>query len=506
MTVKTTVSEVKIYRSSAIVSRNGTMELEKGNNLVYISGMTNTAVKDSFSLAVSGRVSATNLQVVENNAVETKLMSAELKKQIEDLDYHIHALDTVMKLREMNGDFSGRSDISVEAQEKYMEELPKQLLKLREESKILSEKKKKLESDLEQALQDEKRPLIMAELVAEESGYYIVQLQYQEAACKWIPKYEIRYNGSETPLSVSMKALIKQSSGEDWRKVRISLYSGNPVKNQELPAVRAVQLSLAGSQPYPGSRYLPATGFTIPVEAGETSVLNADADITALCALTELNHLEAGDAEISDGTTMKEFILPYPKDVLNGTDGNIVDLQSFDVPAIYRILSIPSQSRKCFLTAKVKPQDWPLPPANASVFVNNTFVGINYVNPGSAKEYFQISLGEDERIVVERTEKTRETQDVFIKNQKRQLCGFSVFLINNSSESLPVLVKDVIPVSTDKVINVEVTNASNGYLNPETGLIKWDFQAEPGKQMKWDVEYAIAWPKDKRVVERSIQL
>ena len=497
MAVKTTVSEVKLYRNSAIVSRDGTMELEKGNNLVFISGMTCTAVKDSFSLAVSGKVSAGNLQIVEYNMAEENHRSDELEKQIEDLDYHIHVLDTVMKLREMNGDFSGRSDISFELQEKYMEELPKYLLNLREESRILSERKKKLEEELETVLQDEKKPLVMAELIAEDAGEYKVQLQYRESACNWVPKYEIRYNGTENPLSVSMNAFIKQSTKEDWRKVKLTLFSGNPVNRQELPSVRSVQLSIAGLQPY-RAMYTP-TNYSMAPVAGETSVLHNDSVTSILNEITEMNTLDTGEADITNDSVMKEFKLPFLRDVMSEMDGSFVVLKTFEVPAIYRILSIPSQNRKCFLTAKIKVLDWPLPPANTAVYIKNIFAGTMTVNPASAKEYFQISLGEDERIVVERTEKTSETQEIFIKNQKKQTRGYSIYLTNNSSETLPVVVKDAIPVTTDKVISVEVANVSNGYINPETGVIKWEFQAEPEKQMKWDVDYAIAWPKDKQL-------
>ena len=64
-----------------------------------------------------------------------------------------------------------------------------------------------------------------------------------------------------------------------------------------------------------------------------------------------------------------------------------------------------------------------------------------------------------------------------------------------------MIVKDQIPVSSDKAITVETTELSNGLLEEETGEVKWELDAEPDKTVELKLEYNITWPKDKRITE-----
>ena len=112
-----------------------------------------------------------------------------------------------------------------------------------------------------------------------------------------------------------------------------------------------------------------------------------------------------------------------------------------------------------------------------------------------------ISLGQDERLTVVRTEAPKKLQDVFLKNTKKSVSKISIKLINNSSEAVNVLLKDQIPVSTDKAIVVEQVQLSDGIVDDETGEVKWNLLAEPGKTENFELEYNVSWPKDKKMSE-----
>ena len=56
MAVKTRVTEVQVFRSGATVTRCGEVSLTAGRNVVYISGMTNSTVFDSYKLKFPEKV------------------------------------------------------------------------------------------------------------------------------------------------------------------------------------------------------------------------------------------------------------------------------------------------------------------------------------------------------------------------------------------------------------------------------------------------------------------
>ena len=496
MIAKTKVTEVQVYRRSATVTRCGEATLKEGRNTLFVQGMTQSAATDSFKLKFPEKVRAINIQIVNIDALgkdEVK-ESDRLKKEMDEVSYQTEICQLMMELRKTNSDFSERTNISIEEQEKVMEALPEQLLKLHKEQDLLNDRMAKLTEEQGKALTEEEKPLIMVELQAEEEGTVPFVLQYQDKESGWTPKYEIQYSGDDRPLEVSMKAQIRQASGEDWKQVKVTLYTGNPSVSKDLPVLPVVELSL----------YEPPKVRARAKAAEANAMVLDDAPMmgAGMMAEADVAPLMMDMAEVSEEETMTAFILPNLRDILSDTDGNIAVLQNFSVKASYRVLSIPGVDTDCYLTAEVVPAEWPLPAATAAVYIRDTFAGDVYVDPTTDTERITLSLGQDERLTVVRTEAPKKTQDVFLKNVKRKTCKSGIKLMNTSSEAVNVLVKDQLPVSTEKSITVEPAQLSNGAVDEETGEIRWELRAEPGQEILLDVEYTISWPKDKRLDER----
>nr|MCR4992990.1 hypothetical protein [Lachnospiraceae bacterium] len=217
MIAKSTVNEVQIYRNSASVIRNGEIELKEGRNIVYIGGMTVTAKQEDFILQFPENIKAVNVQIISRTEVEgdEEKESEVLQRKIAEIDYQIETYTLLKELRKTNGNFSGRMDVSVEAQEQYMVALPRQLMDIHKQLTELNDEKDKLQKDYDKALKEEEKPVIMAELVSESAATIPFILRYQEKTGSWSPKYEVRFKSNEEPLEVSMKARIYQNSDED---------------------------------------------------------------------------------------------------------------------------------------------------------------------------------------------------------------------------------------------------------------------------------------------------
>jgi len=502
MIIKTKVSEVQVYRRGATVKRNGTAELSAGRNIIYISGMSESSDRENFKLRFPDKIRAVNLQIVFmedlGDAVERE--SEHIRAEIDDIDHQIGTCELMLELRKKNSDFSGRANISTEEQERMMEMLPEQLLSLHREKGKLLEKKKELEKKLEKIEKEEDRPIILAELQAEAGGSFPFVLQYQETESFWKPKYEVQYTDDRSPLEVRMKAQIIQNSGEDWEQVKVTLYTGNPSVSNDIPVMPSIQLSLY--EPPKNRSFAKAAGRMETMRVMDEECVVEDGCGAALGATVNLADLKMEMADLSEEETMKAFALPNLRDIIDGTDGNMAVLQSFSVNAEYYVLAIPPVDSHSYLTAEIRVADWPLPPAGAAIYLRDAFAGEVYVDPTRDTEILKLSLGHDERLTIIRTEKPKQTQDVFLKNVRREIRSVSIKVLNTSSEAVKAVIKERIPVSTDKAIEVEPTRLTDGVLNAETGEVRWDFTAESQTPVTFDIEYKLSWPKDKRLEER----
>ena len=515
MITKTEVKEVSIYRRSATVIRAGIAKLEAGRNLAYIAGMTNTADAGTFLLKFPPTVKAVNMQLVHIDDVELgeEKESEKIQERIAELAYRVNTCNMMAELRKTNSNFSYRTDISLDAQEDYLKKLPEELDKLHKEVTELTKAQELLNKELEEVKKEEEKPLIMVELITENAEEVPFLLQYQETSANWTPKYEVRFNGTDKPLAVSMKAKISQSSKEDWKQVKVTLFSGNPVQTDAIPELKSTWLSFyEPPQPVPASPMMGFMGMNMAASmaAGSAQAMSASSApamaMMNMDAMKQMSAMQTEEANVSEEESMTAFELPNLRDVLSDTSGNLADLKNFSVDAKYHVLCIPKMSDKSFMTAEIVSTDWPLPPAKASVYLKDTFAGEFYVDSYSETDTFNLSLGNDERLKVVRTELPRKTQEALLKNQKKTQYAYKISILNNSSDSVNVKVLDQIPVSTEKTIVVETSDLSGGKLSEESGELSWELSAESKKETVLNVAYSVAWPKDKRLQEKKVNM
>ncbi|MFV8751734.1 mucoidy inhibitor MuiA family protein [Nannocystaceae bacterium ST9] len=101
------------------------------------------------------------------------------------------------------------------------------------------------------------------------SGSLRLRLSYFVAGARWAPAYTVRLDRSMRAATLELRAMVGQSSGEDWTDVALVLSTASPQQWTELPELRAQKIGRA--QPEPAK-----TGWRAPpIGAGE---LYADYD------------------------------------------------------------------------------------------------------------------------------------------------------------------------------------------------------------------------------------
>ena len=498
MVEKNTIVKADIYRRNAVVTRRGSLKLEAGRNTIYISGLTVSSLTDTVRLRFTGVVKTLDINYVSALDVEDseRPETAGIEKKIKDIDKELEICEKMQELRERNADFTSRSDVSVEAQERVICELPKQLMDLYDKTTELLESRKKLEDELSRLQAVRNETVIKADLSVEEGGNYDYELQYVEQNAGWMPLYEVRYSSEKQPLEVLMKATIVQNTREDWEKINVVLFTGNPTVSNALPVLTPSTLSISvprtfranGSAPRLMAKMAPAAGavFDEECECAEEAVFNEAVMDSAI---------------VSQEETMTSYELPGKRDIIHNSDGNSAELQRFEVNARYGLLTIPKLDTRCFMIAIIKNTDWPLPAATAKIYIKDAYAGQVYVATDPEKEEFELSLGVDERISVSRKTSPEKTSGAFLKGTKTKQCEYKIRVSSSVSDPLNVIIKDSIPISTDKNIIVESEELSGGKLDEKEGFLTWEKKVSSDNTVEICVKYSISWPKDKFIWE-----
>lgn len=204
--------------------------------------------------------------------------------------------------------------------------------------------------------------------------------------------------------------------------------------------------------------------------------------------------------EISNQTSFSyEIGIPYsvPSD---GKD-HTVEIKRESPKTEYSYSTAPKLSAFAYLIGSLP--EWNalnLIQGEANIYFENRFVGSTFLNPVSFDDTLSISLGKDERIVIEREQLNEYASKNFFRSKTREYHAFEIRIRNTKSEPITIAVEDQIPLSTNEDIKVTAKELSNGNLDEQTGIITWNLAIAPGETKKLRLDFELEYPKGRKIV------
>jgi uncharacterized protein (TIGR02231 family) len=178
-----------------------------------------------------------------------------------------------------------------------------------------------------------------------------------------------------------------------------------------------------------------------------------------------------------------------------------------DFPVSFTHVAIPRVSQRTYLKAKVKNRTTaPLLPGRINVFFEGTFVNaskIKYVNPADS---FDVPVGIDESILVEREtfDQTSKIKGMLRKKEKKIL-GYKMKAKNFKKTDVKLKIFDQIPIAKFEKIVVNVLTIDPKPVEKkekkDDGLLEWDISLKPGEEKVLTVKYEVIFPKGMLVEE-----
>ncbi|WP_309597790.1 DUF4139 domain-containing protein [Flavobacterium oreochromis] len=333
---------------------------------------------------------------------------------------------------------------------------------------------------------------LVIQLVNTSAGNIPLEISYITPNASWVPLYDLRTEGIKDTINLIYKAQVYQSTGLDWKKVKLTLSSGNPSQNNQAPLLSSWFLTYG----YPNYSYQ-KKGVINQIQSRVTSLqLDKVEAESAPSALSSINNY----TDILENQLNTSFEIDIPYDILSNGKAHSVALKDFRIPASFKYYAAPKIEKEAFLMAEIKDYTkYNLLAGEANIIFEGLYVGKTYINPNQTSDTLNLSMGRDKKVSIKREKVVDKSGIRFLSSKKEQTFTYDITIRNNKKENIYILLKDQYPLSTDKEIEIELTEKDGAKVNNETGILTWDVQLKPNEIRKIRISYIVRYPKDKSI-------
>lgn len=558
---------VTVYKSGAEMQHQFSATLKQGNNEIWVNGISNNIDINSIQLKTPSGVTVMGIEFSNNylipveKSTRIKMLEDSLQiidKEKEKINISITNTTDLMEVLKANRDIKGtQTGLSVTELMKLMEYYKTKQLELQNDLSAFTDKKKKLDVQYNRiknqiAEDDKKNTTTSGRLIIQFNtaiaGKYDFSFSYISPNAYWVPFYDVKMESITAPLKIIYRAKIFQTTGIDWKQIKLSLsnsvpsqwgnapqiqswYLGyiNPVHamNKTLVSARAYsantlseaaianydikekKLDASISQPIyvvNGSimdeqefqKISPSAIKKMEVLKGATATNIYGARATAGAIVVTLKDGLEDYVSVSDNTLNLSFDIDLPYDVPTNGKAQTATLQIIDAPALYKNYSIPKLDQDAYLLAVIP--NWEklnLLPGDANIIVEGTYVGKSFIDPNATTDSLNLTLGKDKRIIVKRDKIIDYSSVKFLGNNKVQKFTYEITVKNTKKETISLLLKDQYPLSTNKEIEVELLDTNNADVDKDSGILNWQLTLAAGESKKIRFTYTVKYPKDK---------
>ena len=350
---------------------------------------------------------------------------------------------------------------------------------------------KKLEINTQKEDKSSNGKLIL-QVMNEVAGNVNFDINYITNNANWKPFYDLRAVSVKDPINMMYKAQVTQNTGIDWKKVKLTLSSGNPNQNNQAPILGSWFLRYGYQDDYRNGDVLSnkLQGRAAGVQLEQVVVTGY-----AMKKDKEVRSINATDVETQLNVS---FDIDIPYDILSNGKAHSVALKEIKLPATYKYYAAPRVDKEAFLLAEINDYSkYNLLPGEANIIFEGLYVGKTNINPNQTTDTLNLSMGRDKKISIKREKVVDKSGTKFLSSYKEQTFTYDLTLRNNKKEDIEMLLKDQYPLSSDKEITIELLEDGKAKVNTETGILTWELKLAPNETKKIRISYKVKYPKDK---------
>jgi uncharacterized protein (TIGR02231 family) len=317
-----------------------------------------------------------------------------------------------------------------------------------------------------------------------------LHLSYQVPGPTWQPGYRATLDTKTRELQLERLGRVRQSSGEDWNDVALTLSTGQPRAPTQPPLPPPWRVGLQPSLP-PGSPPLPAQMAEERVAPGVQKLSMAAA--------------QPFGVNVFQGTYATEFVLSQHVTVPSNGAEIALALSSDKLNATLRVRTTPARDASAYLIADFKLPAGVWPSGPVSLYRDGAFVGTGHLDHTRLASD-GLAFGRDERVRVHVVRPEQQSGTSGLIGSRNQRVDERRYTVKNEhAEAIALEVLDAAPVSDNDDVKVESTYQPK----PQTldwqgdrGTVAWQQPLAAGATQEFSAKHTITWPRDAHLRDR----
>ncbi|MFC6266798.1 DUF4139 domain-containing protein [Frigoriflavimonas asaccharolytica] len=516
---KAKVNTANVYRQSAELQNSASVTIPAGNSEIVIGNISQEIDEKSLQIGINNKnVTILSSQFTDDYATDFKLDTTNpIIKKVNDSiklvenaivksNIELEANNKVLELLDKNQTVLVGSNTSTVAQltqladyyTKKRIEISTKLVAIRKDIVDLQTKLTRLKSSLKTNEQKEAEEfasgVLVLKIMSRTAGSVRFDINYLANRVSWNPLYEVKGEKISDPLDVTLKAVINQKTGLDWKDVKLSLINGVSSRNNTAPVVQPWFLYGQSKDERDKLNGIPGSAPGINVRLKSVAEYSSNVAIDEV--VVQGYSANAGFSANSNQLNVS-YDVDIPYNILSNGQDHIINLFQQNIPATYEYFAAPRFSNDAFLLAKIKDfSKYGLLTAPANIIFENMYIGETTINPNQTDAELNITLGNDRRISIKKEDIKDKSSDKFLSSSREKVVTYDLIIRNNKKESINIEIKDGIPLSNNEAIKVEVLETSGAKKDDETGILLWNLKIGASETKKLRVSYKVKYPKD----------
>lgn len=536
-----TLESATVYFSGAELKHSLSTTLSSGENTIVIKNLSPQLDESSLVISASNGAVISSFEFKTEDVMDSKAIPLKLKQWNDSINIYDDKIAETNNLKQVNeqvltlmnnqGEQSGSGVTSNFADLiKYADYLKTKSVEIYAEQRkydkqltnLKTAKNRLLNKVREATTQNSTRMGVLTiQLMSPKATSSNFDIKYYTPDAGWQPYYDIRMASLTSPVDITTKAKVAQTTGLDWKKIKVSLSSSAPVKGGKAPVLNPWFVDHKEANPEgnwfiglgptanmyfgPNDQHasfldrmttnpnLQISGNTslvaqkktssplyivdgLPVSKDVYSQINPQM-IKSVDKLTSANatalygsQASAGAIVVTTKTSANDFVnqtdtdmgqmldIDMPYTILgNGKEQTIV-LKEQSIESEFSFYTAPKKSINVYLIAEISNwQTLGLMSGKANVSYAGTYMGETFISSNSTDDKLRLTLGTDDRVSVKRTKLQDYSSKKFLGSDIKQEFMYQIAVQNNRPQAIKLVVEDQYPISQDQSIKVELT-------------------------------------------------
>ena len=505
--------EATVFLQGAELKHSASATLSRGTNELLIEGLSTDVDPNSIKVKTSEGVLVSSYEFVKETVSKSNMepLRQKIQDSINTYNDKIKLICIETKVYEETHELFGKSitqkilgsetdsvqyRMSIDELTKSIDlyknksiEVETFIMKKNDEKERINQEINRLNKEL-MLIKDEKQTVGILKLNVTSSEAKTSQfiISYCTHAAGWRPYYNINVVSIDRPVQIISKAKVFQTTGIDWKQVRLTLSTGTPGNGRIAPLFRTWFLShrqIADHKDF---------------DMAQNAYIYSESRIQKESLETAITENTLDDyLTINDNQLMMTYQIDLPYTIpCDGKEQNI-DLRTQEAKATYHFYCAPKLDPESYLLAEISDSSkLDLPRGRAQITYDGMFIGETVLDGSSTLKELTLTLGTDHRVSVKREKAHDFSSTKMLGSDIKQVFTYKITVKNNQKKTIKMVLKDQYPTSTQKGIEVELLKDTTKptFNKTETGVITWEDTFVPRETKTYLISYSVKYPKE----------